>query len=83
MASNRPMITGELRKWRRHKKNGFGAEHADTPSVVGITGYVYNSDIWDDGEEASLVGYPSDHGGFYLLTCGMQVYRLPKDEEVK
>ena len=80
-----PMITGELRRWRQHKRSNGVAVHGEpvSPHAEAVTGYVYNSDIWDDGEEATLIGYVTDHGGFYLLVVDKQVYRLPKDEEMK
>lgn len=83
---NMPTITGELRKWRRHEHQSNGVEtmgESETPHALAIHGYVYNSEIWDDGEEATLIGYLTEHGGFYLLVVGRQLYRLPKDEERK
>lgn len=83
---NMPMITGELRKWRQHKHQVNGAETmgaSETPHTSAVHGYVYHSEIWDDGEAATLIGYLTDHGGFYLLVVGRQVYRLSKDEELK
>jgi len=79
-----PMITGELRRWRLHRTNGAATNGDEsTPHTFAVTGYVYHSEIWDDGEEASLIGYMTDHGGFFLMVVGKQVYRLPKDEKMK
>lgn len=68
MTSN---LTGELRRWRRKGTDG-------------VQGYVFQSDIWDEGDDAYL--YPGkfiECGGFYLFYMGIQVYKLPKDEEIK
>lgn len=67
MTSN---LTGELRKWRREE-----FDH--------VSGYVHQSDIWDEGEYAHLgPGKLIESGGFYLFYMGVQVYKLPKDEEI-
>lgn len=70
MTSQQQMITGVLRKWRR--KEGSG-----------VQGYVYESDIWDDGEQAFLYpGHFIESVSFYLFCMGPQTYKLPKDEEI-
>lgn len=70
MTSPQQMITGVLRKWQR--------------SGPGIRGYVYESDIWDDGEEAFLFpGEMVESVNFYLWVMNTQTYKLPKDEEIK
>lgn len=70
MTFRQPMITGVLRKWRRPAK--------DT-----VVGYVYESDIWEDGELATLFpGTFIESTNFYLFNMGSQVYKLPKDEEM-
>ena len=74
-----PMITGVLRKWQRR----FSFQHG--PS---ITGYIYESDIWDEGEYAELM-YVDDSqlvestNYFLLVLSPVQVYKLPKDEQVQ
>jgi len=65
-----PTITGVLRKWRR--------------DVDGVSGYVYESDVWDEGEHAEFGGgYFQESAMFWLYVEGQQVYKLPKDEEFK
>lgn len=64
-------ITGELRKWQRR-------------SMSSVEGYVYYSDIWDDGEYASFVGGSFvESSNFFLYVLGKQVYKLDKDEQIK
>lgn len=63
-------ITGVLRRWRR--------------DAFGVSGYIYESEIWDEGEYADLdEGYFHETPLFWLYIRGQQVYKLPKDEEVK
>lgn len=70
MTSSQPTITGVLRKWRRSGKDA-------------VQGYVYESDIWDDGEAAHLFpGTFIESTNFFLFNMGQQVYKLPKDEEM-
>jgi hypothetical protein len=71
MTSARPTITGVLRKWRR-------------VSSQAVLGYVYESDVWDEGEKAFLhPGQFIESANFYLFNMGVQVYKLPKEEELK
>lgn len=68
--TSRQTITGVLRKWRRRSDSS-------------VVGYVYESDIWDEGEVAFL--FPGEYVesvNFWLFNMGSQVYKLPKDEEV-
>ena len=63
-------ITGVLRKWRR--------------DIDGASGYVHESDIWDEGEFAEFEGGQFVESSlFFLYVVGLQVYKLPKDEEMK
>jgi len=71
MTYNPNAITGVLRRWRRSGKDA-------------VTGYVYESDIWEDGDRAHL--YPGafiESANFFLFNMGAQVYKLPKEEEIK
>lgn len=71
MTFRQPTITGVLKKWRRSAK-------------MCVIGYVYESDIWDDGEEACLFpGTFIESANFFLFNMGSQVYKLPKEEEMK
>ncbi len=70
MTSQRHTITGVLRKWRRKGERA-------------VVGFVYESDIWEDGDEAAL--FPGDFiesVNFWLFQMGTQTYKLPKDEEI-
>jgi len=63
-------ITGVLRRWRRNGDK--------------VSGYVYESDIWDNGEFAELEGgYLQGYGPYYLYVRGIQVYKLSKEDELK
>lgn len=73
-----PTITGVLRKWRRSN------------SLLGpvISGYVYESDIWDQGDFAELDYVDEsqlvESANFFLLVLSpVQVYKLPKDEQLQ
>jgi hypothetical protein len=71
MTFRQPTITGVLRKWRRLGKGC-------------VSGYVYESDIWDEGEPAYLeLGTFIESANYFLFNMGSQVYKLPKEEEVK
>jgi hypothetical protein len=64
-------ITGELRRWRR--------------KASGIVGYVYDSDVYDDGDECfflSSSGELKEYSTFYLYEMATQTYKLHKDEEM-
>lgn len=70
MTSPSRMITGVLRKWQRRGP--------------GVQGFVYESEVWDDGDEAFLFpGKLVESVNFYLWVMGTQTYKLPKDEEIK
>ncbi len=70
MISPQQTITGVLRKWRRRGS--------------GVEGFVYESDIWDDGEKAWLFpGAFVVSVNFWLFVMNTQTYKLPKDEEIK
>lgn len=69
MTYARQTITGELRKWH-------------SPRLNFVKGYVYDSDIWDEGEEAYMgPGTFIESALFYLFVYGNQVYKCPKDEQ--
>lgn len=71
MTSPQQTITGVLRKWQRKGRTG-------------VTGYVYESDIWDEGERCALLpGEFVESVNYWLFVMNTQVYKLPKDEELK
>ncbi len=70
MISPQQMITGVLRKWQRKGPSG-------------VQGFVYESDIWDDGDSAVLFpGQFVESINFWLFVMSTQTYKLPKDEEM-
>lgn len=72
MTLRQPMITAELRQWRR--------------SNNGVTGFIYRdrNEVWDDGEEAffSITRW-EDCSTFWLAHSNTEVYQCDKDEEIK